>query len=202
MTMERFGQGFWTRFFGHDFLDAIFWTLDVCIDPYSTVRANGVFLRIASESSQSWRNCEINCLVQSAGNSGWSVFSCNKINLIIFSANFNKPESCQPGSTASNVFNNSSVVSPISENSHMYDFKVIVKDIVANDESGKSKALNVSQDKIHVAHSRQSADLDVLDHLEKKAAILWPQMCYEEALTKLYIAVMPKVLKCSLLQRL
>ena len=60
---------------------------------------------------------KINCLVQSAGNSGWSVFSCNKIILIIFSANFNKPESCQSGSTASNDFNDSSVVSPISVNS-------------------------------------------------------------------------------------
>ena len=141
---------------------------------------------------------KINCLVQSAGNSEWSVFSCNKIILIIFSANFNKPESCQSGSTASNVFNDSSVVSPISVNSHMYDCKVIVKDIFANDETGKSKALNVSQDKTHSAHSRKSADLDVPDYLEKKAAILWPQMCDEEAWTKLETAVMPKVLQSSL----
>ena len=56
----------------------------------------------------------------------------------IFSANFNEPESCQSGSTASiNVFNDSSVVSPISANSHMYDCKV--KDIFANDETGMSK---------------------------------------------------------------
>ena len=75
---------------------------------------------------------KINCLIQSAGNSGWSTFSCNKIlPLIIFSANFNEPES-----TASiSVFNDSSVVSPISVNSHMYDCKVIVKDIFANDET-------------------------------------------------------------------
>ena len=67
----------------------------------------------------------------------------------------------------------------------MHDCKVIVKDIFANDETGKSKALNVSQDKTHSAHSRKSADLDVLDYLEKKAAILWPQMCDEEAWVKL-----------------
>ena len=125
-------------------------------------------------------------------------FSCNKIILNIFSANFNKPESCQSGSTASNVFNDSSVVSPISVNSHMYDSKVIVKDIFSNDETGKFKALNVSQDKTHSAHSRKSADLDVPDYLEKKAAILWPQMCDEEAWTKLETAVMPKVLQSSL----
>ena len=107
---------------------------------------------------------KINCLVQSAGNSGWSVFSCNNIILNICSANFNEPESCQSGSTASiNVFNDSSVVSPISVNSHMHDCKVIVKDIFANDKTGKSKALNVSQDKTHSAHSRKSADLDVLN---------------------------------------
>ena len=80
----------------------------------------------------------------------------------------------------------------------MYDCKVIVKDIFANDETGKSKALNVSQDKTHSAHSRKSADLDVLDYLEKKAAILWPQMCDEEAWVKLETAVMPKVLQSSL----
>ena len=55
----------------------------------------------------------------------------------------------------------------LSVNSHMYDCKVIVKDIFANDETEKFKALNVSQDKIHSAHSRKSADLDVPDYLEK-----------------------------------
>ena len=80
----------------------------------------------------------------------------------------------------------------------MYDCKVIVKDIFSNDETGKYKALNVSQDKTHSAHSRKSADLDVPDYLEKKAAILWPQMCDEEAWTKLETAVMPKVLQSSL----
>ena len=38
----------------------------------------------------------------------------------------------------------------------------------------------------------------VLDYLEKKAAILWPQMCDEEARAKLETAVMPKVLQSSL----
>ena len=80
----------------------------------------------------------------------------------------------------------------------MYDCKVIVKDIFSNDETGKFKALNVSQDKTHSAHSRKSADLDAPDYLEKKAAILWPQMCDEEAWTKLETAVMPKVLQSSL----
>ena len=41
----------------------------------------------------------------------------------------------------------------------MYDCKVIVKDIFANDETGKSKALNIIQDKTHSAHSRKSAHL-------------------------------------------
>ena len=77
--------------------------------------------------------------------------------------------------------------------------QVIAKDIFTNDETGKSKALNVSQDKTHSAHSRKSADLDdVLDYLEKKAAILWPQMCDEEAWVKLETAVMPKVFQSSL----
>ena len=59
--------------------------------------------------------------------------------------NSKEHESCQSGSTASiNVFNDSSVISPISVNSHMYDCKVIVNDIFANDETGKSKAVNVS----------------------------------------------------------
>ena len=80
----------------------------------------------------------------------------------------------------------------------MYDCKVVFKDVFSNDETGKFKALNVSQDKTHSAHSRKSADLDVPDYLEKKAAILWPQMCDEEAWTKLETAVMPKVLQSSL----
>ena len=56
----------------------------------------------------------------------------------------------------------------------MYDCKVIVKDIFANNEIGKYKALNVSQDKTHSAHSRKSADFDVPDYLEKKAANFSP----------------------------
>ena len=81
----------------------------------------------------------------------------------------------------------------------MYDCKVIVMDIFSNDETGMFKALNVSQDKTHSAHSRKSADLDVPDYLEKKAVILWPHMCDEESWTKLETAVIPKVLQSSLL---
>ena len=53
---------------------------------------------------------------------------------------FNKPESCQPGSVASNNSNESSAVIPISVNSPtVHNCKVIVKDIFANDETGKLK---------------------------------------------------------------
>ena len=114
-------------------------------------------------------------------------------------SNFNKPESCQPGSVASNNSNESSAVIPINVNSpSVHNCKVIVEDIFANDETGKSKALNGSQDKTHSAHSRKSADLGVLDCLEKKPAILWPQMADEGAWVKLEAAVMPKVLQSSL----
>ena len=97
-----------------------------------------------------------------------------------------------------NSINDSSAVSLKDVNSHKFNYKVIVKDIFTNDETGKSKALNVSQDKTHSAHSRKSADLYVLDCLEKKAVILWPKMCDDEAWATYEGVVMPKVLQSSL----